>query len=102
MSEQGDVLNILRGSVPVAVTLADLALATHLPRRSVEQAIQALRQQGEPIVSDGSGIRYSTDAAEVAACAKALRRRYISQAITARALRRTARRLEAAGELTLW
>jgi len=99
MSEQGDVLAMLKRG---PLTLAELAQANHLPRRAVEEAVQALRLAGEPIVSDGNGIRYSTDAAEVAACAKALRRRYISQAITARALRRTARRLESAGELTLW
>jgi hypothetical protein len=83
------------------VTLDVIAIETRLPRRAVEQAVQALRLQGEPLVSDGDGIRYSTDSAEVKACADALRRRFIHQALTARALRRTARRMESARELVL-
>jgi biotin operon repressor len=103
VSEQGDVLRYLKAPANrgVSWTLAELAAIFRLPRRSVEQAVQALRQQGEPIVSDGNGIRWTDDPAEVRACADALRRRYISQAITARALKRTARRLESARELTL-
>ena len=69
--------------------------------RSVELAIHAARLEGSPIVSDGDGYRITHDAGEVRRCADSLRRRLVQQAITARALKRTARRLEAQRELTL-
>jgi hypothetical protein len=102
VSEQGSVLACVRyAHAGASVTLDVIAIETRLPRRAVEQAVQALRLQGEPLVSDGDGIRYSTDPAEVKACAEALRRRLATQYLTSRALRRTARRMESVKELVL-
>ena len=88
------------------VTLAALARATGETRRAVEQAVQALRLAGHPIVTDGSGVRLAQDAGDALTCADRLRRRAIVQLLTARALRRAGYRMaatEAAREhLTLW
>lgn len=56
------------------LALAALGLAPQALRR-VQAAIQEARLAGWPIVSDGEGIRLSSDPGEVAACAVALRRR---------------------------
>ena len=68
--------------------------------RRVQAACQEARLAGWPIVSDGDGVRLETDPAAVAACALALRRRAITQCVTARALRRTAARMRE--PMTLW
>lgn len=81
------------------LALAALGLAPQALRR-VQAAIQEARLAGWPIVSDGEGVRLSFDPGEVAACAVALRRRAVTQWLTARALRRTAERMRAPA--TLW
>lgn len=88
------------------LTLHELARSMHAPRRDAERLVQELRLAGVPLVSDGNGIRLARDAAEAAACAAALRRRAISQLLTARALRRTAAKMReaemAVDRPTLW
>lgn len=74
-------------------TIAELATWLHVPRRTIEAAIQDARLAGVPIVSDSNGVHLAADATEAATCADALRRRAISQLLTARALRQTARRM---------
>ena len=81
------------------LALAALGLAPQAIRR-IQAATQEARLAGWPIVSDGDGVRLSTDPGEVAACAAALRRRAVTQWLTARALRRTADRMRAPA--TLW
>ena len=81
------------------LALAVLGLAPQGVRR-IQAATQEARLAGWPIVSDGDGVRLATDPGEVAACAEALRRRAISQFLTARALRRTAERMTV--PLQLW
>jgi hypothetical protein len=81
------------------VALAALGLAPQAVRR-VQAAIQEARLAGWPIVSDGDGVRLETDPAAVLACAAALRRRAVTQWLTARALRRTGERMRAPA--TLW
>lgn len=81
------------------VALAALGLDRGALRR-VQAAIQEARLAGWPLVSDGEGVRLSFDPGEVAACAVALRRRAVTQWLTARALRRTAERMRAPA--TLW
>lgn len=75
-------------------TQRDLAYAlwstSHGAIRRVQAATQELRLARWPVVSDGDGIRLSDDVAEVRACALALRRRAITQLVTARALREAA------------
>lgn len=101
-AEQRRVLAMLVAYRGRSCTLASIALSLRLSRRDVEQAVQELRLAGEPLVSDSEGIRYTTDPKEVAACAEALRRRLVSQYLTSRALRRTARRLEGINQPSLW
>ncbi len=81
------------------LAMAALGLAPQAIRR-VQAAICEARLAGWPIVSDGEGVRLSSDPGEVAACAVALRRRAVTQWRTARALRRTAERMRA--PVTLW
>ena len=61
--------------------------------RRVQAACQEARLAGWPIVSDGDGMRLEDDPAAVAMCALALRRRALTQCVTARARRRTAARM---------
>jgi hypothetical protein len=74
--------------------------------RDVQQAILELRLAGHPIISTGGGMRLATWAIDVEMCATALRKRAITQLVTSRALRQTARRMRAAEDaaerLTLW
>lgn len=81
-------------------TKRDLAEAAGMSTREVELEIQRLRLEGHAILSDSAGYWLSDNPREVRECAERLRRRYIHQAITARALRSTARRLER--QPTLW
>lgn len=92
------VLAVLRDRE--AYTLADLAVAAGLSRRETEQAVQALRLAGQPIVSSGDGIRLSDDPDEVEACARRLLHRLRAQRRTAVAMRRTARTMRQ--PMTLW
>lgn len=61
--------------------------------REVEMEIQRYRLEGIPILSDGDGYRMAQSAEEVQHCADRLRRRAANQFITARAMRRAARRM---------
>jgi hypothetical protein len=76
------------------VTLNSLASTFSVDRRIIEEEVQRLRLEGSPIITDGDGARWSYDPAELRECAARLRSRLINQAKTARALLRTARRLE--------
>ncbi len=68
--------------------------------RDLQAAMQELRLAGWPVVSAGEGIHLESDPAVVRSCALALRRRAITQLLTARALRETAARMEQPA--TLW
>ena len=70
--------------------------------RDVELLIHAARLEGVPIVSSADGYWLSANGAEIAVCADRLRRRAINQLLTARALRRTARRLRGVEQRELW
>jgi hypothetical protein len=74
-------------------TKKDIARRSGLPLRDVELLIHAARLEGVPIISDSFGYWLTDDPEEVAACARRLRSRYITQARTARALRLTSRRM---------
>lgn len=83
------------------LTKKALAEAAGCSSREVELAIHEARLAGVPIVSDDRGYWLGT-ATEVLECAERLRRRYVNQAVTARALRRTARRMEGVRQTQLW
>lgn len=74
-------------------TLSELARWMQVPRRTVEQTVQEARLAGVAIISDGNGVHLAADATEAAQCAAALRRRAITQLLTARAMRNAARRM---------
>lgn len=93
------ILEVLRNE---PLTKRQLAEAMHADTRSIEAEIQRLRLNFVPVCSDERGYWLARTPAEVRECAERLRHRYITQALTARALRRAARRLEAREELRLW
>jgi biotin operon repressor len=74
-------------------TKRELAVQLGCSPREVEAIIHDARMTGTPIISDSRGYWLTDDPEEVAACAKRLRSRYITQARTARALRLTSRRM---------
>jgi biotin operon repressor len=76
-------------------TKKELASKLGIPTRDVEALVQQYRLDGAAIVSDGSGYRLARNAAEVESCYRRLRSRAVHQLVTARALRRTARRMTA-------
>ena len=77
-------------------TKRELADRMGVKPRTVEEAIQAARLDGAPILSDADGYWLAASAEELEAQAARLRARYITQALTARAVRRTARRMREA------
>jgi hypothetical protein len=103
-----DADRLLRLLTNAGATQKDIAKACDMEVRDVQQAILELRLAGHPIIStaDRRGMRLAQTADEARACADALRRRAIRQLLTARALRRTARRMQeeedARARVTLW
>ena len=87
-------------------TIADLALMIGVSRREIEEAVESLRLQGEPIIAGNDGLRLTEDPDELAKYVEARRRRLVSVYKGTRALRSTLRHMkeaqdEAAG-LTLF
>jgi biotin operon repressor len=83
-------------------TKRELASKSGYSVRDVELLIQAARLEGAPICSSADGYWLATRWQDVETCHRRLRRRATNQLITARALRRTARRMEAEQALTLF
>ena len=84
-------------AVPVnTVTDQDVNRERRTAIRNVQAAIAALRLRGVPVCSDATGLWRASTSQEALEAADALRRRYITQAYAARALRRAARRMAAA------
>ena len=82
-------------------TIAELSGRLGWTRRVVEEAIEALRLGGEPIIGGAHGVRLSSDAAEIREYARGRRSRLASIARGTRSLLQTARRLDAT-QPTLW
>lgn len=83
--------------------LHSVALRSGLPRRRVEEAIEAIRKGGlAPVCSGPEGVWIARDVREYEANVDARRRRFITQALTVRAERRLLRRLLAPGQGRLW
>lgn len=84
-------------------TIADLARACGLPRRRVEEAIEAVRTDGVALVCSGpEGVWLARSLEEAEANIEARRRRAVRQMLTCRGERRLLRRLEDPDRLTLW
>ena len=99
MTDVRYLLNVGRDN---AWTIGDLAEAHQISRREVEQSIQDARLDGVPIVSGSEGLWIASTAQEALAAAQALRRRAITQLVTARALRAAGKRMAAIRQPTLW
>lgn len=76
-------------------TKRELAERMGVTQRTVEQLVQLERQSGAPILSDADGYRLAASSDELEAQARRLRIRAAHQFVTARAVRRTARRIKA-------
>lgn len=97
-----DGMTILDALRDTPLTKKALAEAMGCDTRTVEQEVQAARLRSVPIISDSDGYRLAQSAEEVEACAAALRRRAAHQFVTARALRRAARRMRGIVQKELW
>jgi biotin operon repressor len=82
-----------------ARSLSAIAEQMKAPRRAVELAVHALRLDGFPVCSDGSGV-WLGDRADLAATIASLQRRLRQQYLTLRALRRARDRM--VGEQLTW
>ena len=90
-----DVRYLLNNSRDHARTIGDLTEALRVSRREVEASVQQARLDGVPIVSGSEGLWIATTPQEALEAAQALRRRAITQLVTARALRAAGRRMAA-------
>lgn len=82
-------------------TLADVARRAGLPRRRVEEAIEAIRTDGIALVCSGpDGVWLARSLEEATDNIEARRRRALRQLVTVRGERRLLRRLER--PMTLW
>lgn len=97
-----DDLLLVRLKLDAAQTIGDLSESMGAPRRAIERAVESLRARGEPIVSGPDGIALTRNPERLRASYRALRRRYIHQAIGARVLLRTAKRFERFQQTELW
>ena len=84
------------------VTIAEIAAATGLYRRRVEEALEAIRARGlAPVCSGPAGVWIAHDLADFEASIDADRRRAVRQLVHVRAMRRLRGRLAAPTE-QLW
>lgn len=86
------------------LTIRQLATSLSVPRREVEEAIQALRLDGHPIATGQHGVRLVNDADELAESNRSLHHRLKAQYQTLRAQRKAERRLREreTSQPTLW
>jgi len=84
------------------VTISEIAEDMKVSRRQVEKAIEELRASGRPVCSGASGVWITMNEAELVEQYRALRRRYIRQAVNARVLLATAKRYAKQQQATLW
>ena len=83
------------------LTIRQLAASLSVSRREVEEAIQQLRLEGNPIATGQHGVRLVNDADELAESNRSLHHRLRAQYQTLRAQRRAEARLRAREELVL-
>jgi hypothetical protein len=99
MTDVRYLLNVGRDN---ARTIGELAETLNLPRRVIEEAVQQARLERVPILSGSEGVWIAASAQEALEGAEALRRRAITQLVTARALRAAGRRMAAIRQPSLW
>src|SRR5687767_4953880 len=91
-----DLLPLIGSTEDTARTIGDVAYLSAFPRREVEACVQEARLAGYPICSSSKGLWRAQDAQEAASMGERLRICAIHQLLTARAMRRSARRMAAA------
>lgn len=82
-------------------TKRELADRMGTSTRQVEAVVQVERLSGAPIVSDEDGYRLALRSEDMLDQYRRMRSRYVNQAITARAVLRTARRMREAEDAAL-
>ena len=92
MTDVRYLLNVGRDN---ARTIGELAETLNVPRRVIEESIQAARLDRVPIVSGSEGVWLTNDPDELLRAAESLRKRLVTQYATVRAMRATARRMAA-------
>ena len=97
-----DLRYLLNNSRTHARTIGELAESLRVSRREIEASVQAARLDGVPIVSGSEGLWIASTPQEALEAAQALRRRAITQLVTARALRAAGKRMAAIRQQTLW
>ncbi len=90
-----EVLRLLRTT---GSTIEELRLILRVPRREIEETVEWLRLQGEPIVAGSDGLRWTTDPDELRAYVEARRRRLVSIYAGNRKLRETLRHMQEAAD----
>ena len=90
-----DIRYLLNVGKDHARTYGELAETLNVPRRVIEESVQQARLDGVPIVSGSEGVWIASSPQEALEAAQALRRRAITQLVTARALRHAGRRMAA-------
>ena len=83
-------------------TIDELAKRMHGPRRAVENAIENLRLEGEPIVAGNDGVRITDNPRELGEYVEARRRRAAEIHRGTMRLRSTLRRMQERADLTLF
>jgi biotin operon repressor len=83
-------------------TLGDLGIVLGLPRRAIEEAVEALRLEGQPVIGGNEGVKLTRDPLELEAYLS--QRRYRTAAIHrgTMALRRTLREMRHGAQVELW
>lgn len=100
-ADPGNTARVLAALDAQPATIGSVALRAGLPRRRVEEAIEAIRRDGIALVCSGpEGVWLARSTAEAEANIEARRRRVVSQTLTLRGERRLLRRL--AQPMTLW
>ena len=84
------------------MTYSELAEQMGVTHREAMHAVQAARLAGVAIVSGPRGLWIASTSQEALEAAQALRRRAITQLVTARALRAAGKRMAAIRQPTLW
>ena len=102
-TDEQNVSRVLAAIDERPATIRSVALRAGLPRRRVEEAIEAIRKAGAaPVCSGPEGVWIARSVREYEENVDARRRRALGQLVTVRGERRLLRRLATPGQATIW
>ena len=102
-TDEQNVSRVLAAIDERPATIRSVALRAGLPRRRVEEAIEAIRKAGAaPVCSGPEGVWIARSVREYEGNVDARRRRALGQLVTVRGERRLLRRLATPGQATIW